>query len=440
MSSILDGLNPSQKKAVMHTDGPLLIIAGPGSGKTRTVVHSIAYAIENFGVAPDEIVAFTFTNKAVDELKDRLSEILSPEITEDVWISTFHSFCGHVANTDFDKLGIDNMHEFTVEELTHIYKERARSQIDYIQHHEFVDAEEIHNFISKCEMENISPETASDQAPHHQSSQMYVEIYKRYKQISENGTDNYTKVQLYANALFRDSPEVKVKWQGKFELIFVDEYQDTDPVQYQIIKALAEKHQNLRVVGDDDQGIYGWRGADIQNILNFEKDYPNAKVISLGQNYRSTQKIVEVSRFLTDFNPDRRDKELFTRNLEGPTVKYLRCKDHEDEASIISDFIYRSIQEGRNPSDFAVLYRTKRQAHIFEDTFNSLEIPYYNVIKSEKRTAKQPKHTVSLMTIHKSKGLEFSNVFVVGICQKLLPHYYNCNYSLDIFGLVIDYE
>ncbi len=427
MSRLLDGLNPAQRKAVKHTDGPLLIIAGPGSGKTRTVVHSIAYAIENFGVAPDEIVAFTFTNKAVDELKDRLSEILRSEITKDIWISTFHSFCGHVSNTDFDKLGIDNTPEFTVDELTHIYQERAHSQIDYIQHHEFVDAEEIHNFISKCEMENISPETASNQAPHHQSSQLYVEIYKRYKQISENGTDNYTKVQLYANALFRDRPEVKVKWQEKFELIFVDEYQDTDPVQYQIIKALAEKHQNLRVVGDDDQGIYGWRGADIQNILNFEKDYPNAKVIPLGQNYRSTQKIVEVSRALTDFNPDRRDKELFTRNLEGPTVKYLHCEDHEEEASVISDFIYHAIQEGRNPSDFAVLYRTNRQADTFEDAFKNLEIPYYNVNKSENRNSEQPEHAVSLMTIHRSKGLEFSNVFIVGICQELLPHYYNCN-------------
>ena len=424
MSRLLNGLNPSQRKAVTHTNGPLLIIAGPGSGKTRTVVHSIAYAIENLGVAPDRIVAFTFTRKATNELKDRLSEIVSPDIVEDIWISTFHSFCGHVSKTDFEKLDIDNTREFTVEELTHIYKERARSQIDYIQHHEFVDTKEIRNFILDCEMKRVSPEAASKHISRPQDSQMYLEIYKRYKQISEDGTDIYTKVQLYTNALFRDIPEVKVKWQEKFELIFVDEYQDTNPVQYQIIKSLAEKHRNLRVVGDDDQGIYGWRGANIQNILNFEKDFPNAEVISLGQNYRSTQKIVEVSRSLTDFIPDRRDKELFTRNLEGPTVKYFHCKDQEEEASVISDFIYRAIQEGRNPSDFAVLYRTNKQAYTFENTFDDLELPYYKVNESENLTSDQPEHVVSLMTIHKSKGLEFPNVFVVGICQGLLPEYH----------------
>ena len=438
MSKLLDGLNPSQREAVKHTIGPLLIIAGPGSGKTRTVVHSIAYAIENLGVVPDRIVAFTFTRKAAGELKDRVSEVVGENLTNDIWISTFHSFCGSVLRKDIEKLGIGYTRNFKtleeidqwkrVRELTSIYNKRTRSQIDYIQHHEFANTEEILNFIKQCKARDIPPSDAKDYIPSPQMAHAYADIYEKYEQrLRTEGTIDYESLQLFTDALFREVPEVKEKWQNKFELIFVDEYQDTDPVQYQVVKALAEPHQNLRVVGDDDQGIYGWRGADIQNILNFEKDYRNAKVISLGQNYRSTQKIVAASRALADFNPDRRDKELFTRNCEGPTVKYFHCEDREGEASTISDFIGRAIQEGRNPGDFAVLYRTNKQARTFEESLANSDIPYYNLNKSEKRFSEQPEDAVSLMTIHKSKGLEFPNVFVVGICQELLPHYYNRN-------------
>ena len=420
MSKLLDGLNPSQREAVMHETGPLLIIAGPGSGKTRTVVHSIAYAIENREVVPGRIVAFTFTRKSAKDLKNKVSEVVGHDIVNDICISTFHSFCGHVINTDVEKLGIVDTRGFTVNELTRIYKERIRAHIDYIQHHQFGDAQEIHNFISKCEANGTSPEAARDYVPHPQSSQMYVEIYKRYKQISEEGTDNYTKAQLFANALFRDIPEVKVKWQEKFDLIFVDEYQDTDPVQYQIIKALAEKRQDLRVVGDDDQGIYGWRGADIKNILNFEKDFPNAKVISLGQNYRSTKQIVDASRSIIDFSPHRREKDLFTNNADGQKVKHLHCENHEAEAATIARFIRRAIQTGWAANDFAVLCRsTKSQAITFEETFSNLAIPYHVVDDSPDIQT----NGVSIMTIHKSKGLEFSNVFVTGVCSELLPHY-----------------
>ena len=194
-------------------------------------------------------------------------------------------------------------------------------------------------------------------------------------------------------------------------------------VQYRIIKALAERRdQNVRVVGDDDQGIYGFRGADIQNILNFERDYPNAKVIPLGQNYRSTQRIVETSRALAEFNPDRREKELFTRNFEGEKVKYLHCENDEEEASTIATFIRRAVDEGgRLPSDSAVLYRTNKQAYAFKKAFNDLGIRYHIVRDS----ADTDTTGVSMMTIHKSKGLEFPNVFITGICKDLLPHYYN---------------
>ena len=194
------------------------------------------------------------------------------------------------------------------------------------------------------------------------------------------------------------------------------------PTQYRIIKNLAKKHLNLRVVGDDDQGIYGWRGADIQNILNFERDYPNAKVISLEQNYRSTQRIIETSRALAEFNPERREKELFTRNSEGEKVKYLHCITDEQEASTIATFIHRAIEQGsRSPNDFAVLYRTNPQANAFKKAFSDLGIRCRMVRDSSDRGT----IGVSLMTIHKSKGLEFPNVFVAGICKDLLPNYYN---------------
>ena len=425
MSKFLEGLNRSQRETVTHTTGPLLIIAGPGSGKTRTVVHSIAYAIEK-GEDPSKIAAFTFTRKAAGELRKGVGEIVTKGVNNDAHISTFHSFCGSVVNVDFDSLHIDDEQKFIVKELT------TRAEIDYIQYHNFPESDDILRFIRLCKANNIDYSTAGSNAkeyvPDPQMLEVYVDIYKKYEQLEDDGNP-YTRVQLLTYALFRDVPEVRAKWQEKYSLIFVDEYQDTDPIQYKIIKALAEKHQNLRVVGDDDQGIYGWRGADIQNILNFEENYRNPKVIRLGQNYRSTKQIVAASSALADFNPDRRDKELFTRNCEGTTVKHLHSENREEEASTISDFIGRAIQEGRNPSDFAVLYRTKKQARAFEETFTNSDIPHYNVDEdeSEKRFSEQPEHTVSLMTIHKSKGLEFPNVFVVGICQGLLPNYYNRN-------------
>ena len=429
MPKLLDGLNPSQRKAVTHETGPLLIIAGPGSGKTRTVVHSIAYAIEN-GVMPEQILAFSFTVKASEELKNRVKEIVGKEKGHLVNVSTFHSFCRQILREDIDKLGKDyardfraleeNEQERVVRELTRINERRVRAEIDYIQYHKFPKPDEVLNFIKKCKAKEISPSDAGPYAPEFHVSEDYVKIYESYEQcLRTKGWIDYESQQLFTDELFRNVPEVKTKWQDKFKLIFVDEYQDTDPVQYQIIKALAEKRPNLRVVGDDDQGIYGFRGADIQNILNFEKDYPNAKVILLGQNYRSTQRIVEASRALVELNPDQREKELFTRNFEGEKIKLLHSEDHEAEATTIANFIQRAIRDDHSPNDFAVLYSTNKQAHAFEVAFANLEIPFHVVRNSWNRDT----NGVSIMTIYKSKGLEFANVFVVGVCTGLLPHY-----------------
>ena len=432
MSKLLDGLNPSQREAVTHTDGPLLIIAGPGSGKTRTVVHSIAYAIEN-GVMPEQILAFSFTVKASQELRERVTTFVGEEEGQLVNISTFHSFCRKVLKEDIDKLGRGYTRNFrTLEEndqrrivknLARINEQRVRAEIEHIQSYKFPNSEEVLNFIKKCKAKEISPSAAGPHAHEFHRPEDYIKIYESYEQLLKTkGWVDYESQQLFTEELLRNVPEVKTRWQNKFELIFVDEYQDTDPIQYRIVKTLAESHQNLRVVGDDDQGIYGWRGADIQNILNFEKNYPKAKVISLGQNYRSTEKIVEISHALAEFNPDRRDKDLFTRNFEGEKVKYLHCENDDEEAATIASFIQRSIDQGNwQPSDFAVLYRTNKQAHVFKTAFSDLGIRYHTVGDS----LDGPATSISMMTIHKSKGLEFPNVFVTGICQDLLPHYYN---------------
>ncbi len=432
MSKLLERLNSSQREAVTHKDGPLLIIAGPGSGKTRTVVHSIAYAIKK-GVQPDRILAFSFTIKASEELRNRVKEIVGKEKGDLVNISTFHSFCRQVLREDIDKLGKGYIPNFKaleekdqrkiVKDLTRINERRVRAEVDYIQSHRFPKAEDILNFIKKCKAREISPSDAGNQVRDPDNSEAYIKIYESYEQhLRINGWIDYESQQIFTDKLLREVSDVKGKWQDKFELIFVDEYQDTDPVQYGIIETLAKKHLNLRVVGDDDQGIYGWRGADIQNILNFEKDYPNAKIIPLGENYRSTKNIVAASNALADFNPDRRDKELFTSNCEGEKVKYLHYENDEEEASAIATFVHRAVDEGgQSPSDFAVLYRTNHQAHAFKKAFNDLEIRYRIVPDSSDTDIT----AVSLMTIHKSKGLEFPNVFVAGICQDLLPHYYN---------------
>ena len=418
MPTSLEKLNRSQQEAVTHGTGPLLIIAGPGSGKTCTVVHSIAYAIEEYGVMPDRILAFSFTVKASKGLRHRVAEAVGQEKSSGVWISTFHRFCRKVLKEDIEELGIGYTRNFkTLEENDQ--RKVIQDQINYLQYSNFAKPDDILNFIAKCKSMDIHASESGNYAPDPDRSQAYVEVYERYENhLKEDGAIDYENQQIFTDRLFKNVPKVKFKWQGEFDLIFVDEYQDTDPVQYQIIKTLAEEHRNLRVVGDDDQGIYGFRGADIQNILNFEKDYPDAKVIKLEQNYRSTQQIVKASRAIADFNPDRLEKELFTTNAEGEKVKHLACADHKEEAVTIADFIIRATQESWSFRDFAILCRTSQQTNTFKKVFANSEIPFHVGESSDTR-----KNAVFIMTIHKSKGLEFPNVFVAGVCTGLLPHY-----------------
>ena len=426
MSKLLEGLNPSQREAVTHTIGPLLIIAGPGAGKTRSVVHSIAYAIEN-GVQPDRILAFSFTGKACEDLKKQVKKIIVDEEKANlVQISTFHSFCRRVLREDIEKLRkvyTRNFKELKSEDQKREVRKqigKVRVQINHLQHHKFFNTQDILDFITRCKLHFIPPQEAGERVPNSEMppeiSRAYVEIYERYERVLEtNGWIDYANQLLLANELLRDVPEVKKEWQEKFELIFVDEYQDTDPVQYCIVTTLADHHQNVRVVGDDDQGIYSFRGADIQNILNFEKDYSTAKIIPLGQNYRSTQRIVGASRALAEFNSYRRKKELFTQNSTGKNIIHLHCKSAEEEVGNITSFIIGAIQWGWRSKDFAILCRLNSQVGEFKTAFNADEF------KTAFNNLGISPDNVPVMTIHGAKGLEFPNVFVAGVCKGLLP-------------------
>ncbi|MDE0555614.1 MAG: crossover junction endodeoxyribonuclease RuvC, partial [Candidatus Poribacteria bacterium] len=324
------------------------------------------------------------------------------------------------------KTEVTNFQDLDEEQQEKEDRRRVARAINDLQYNESVRSENVLNFIVKCKAWGIRPSEVGNDTPNPE----YARIYGKYEQrLKEDRWIDYSNQLIFTDELFKNVPKVKTKWQDRFELIFVDEYQDTDPIQDSIIKALAEEHQNLRVVGDDDQGIYGWRGADIQNILKFEEKFKEkfeeesrAKVIPLGQNYRSTKNIVAASSALADFNPERRDKELFTGNCEGERVKYFHYEDDKEEASSIAAFIHRAKEQGnRSPSDFAVLYRNNKQADAFKKAFKDLDIQYRMVPDSSDRDTTG----VSLMTIHKSKGLEFPNVFVAGICKNLLPNYYN---------------
>ncbi len=386
MSKRLNELNPAQLKAVKHENGPLLIIAGPGSGKTRTIACSIAYAIEE-GVLPDRILAFSFTVKASKDLKNRVKEIVE-EKGNLVNISTFHSFCRRVLREDIGKLrreGTINFGDLGEDEQEREDRKIVVRAINHLQYHKFVKPKDVLDFIIKCKARGIQPSDSGSYTTDSYKSEAYVKIYEEYERyLKTHGWIDYENQQLFTDQLFKEDAEVRAKWQGKFELIFVDEFQDTDPIQYEIIKSLAGEHQNLRVVGDDDQGIYGWRGSDIQNILNFKNDYSidDDDLITLGENYRSTQNIVEASRALAEFNPDRREKDLFTRKSKNtdPKVIHLHCEDANVEANTIADFIDRAIKDGREPKDFAIFCRsTKSQSPVFEEAFKNSGIPHHVV-------------------------------------------------------------
>lgn len=380
-NQLLSGLNPVQQEAVKTTDGPLLLMAGAGSGKTRVLTHRIAYLMAEKHVAPWNILAITFTNKAAREMKERVESILGPG-ADDIWISTFHSMCVRILRRDIDRIGINRNFSIldTADQLSvikGILKERNLDPKKF-------DPRSILGTISSAKNELTEPEEFSKVAGGYYD-QVVSDVYTDYqKKLLKNQSLDFDDLIMTTIKLFDRVPEVLEFYQRKFQYIHVDEYQDTNRAQYMLVKQLAERFQNLCVVGDSDQSIYRWRGADITNILSFEKDYPNASVILLEQNYRSTKRILRAANEVIKNNSNRKPKNLWTENDEGIKISYYRGDNEFGEGQFVAGKIHQLHSTGkRKLSDIAILYRTNAQSRVIEETLLKAGLNY-NIVGGTK--------------------------------------------------------
>ena len=373
--SIYDTLNTEQKEAVLHTEGPLLILAGAGSGKTRVLTHRISYLIEEKGVNPWNILAITFTNKAAGEMRERVDKIVGFG-SESIWVSTFHSMCVRILRRHIDRLGYDtNFTIYDTDDQKTLMKDVCKMlQIDTKVYKERMFLGEI----SSAKNELVTPEEYELNAAGDYVKGKVAKVYKEYeKQLRDNNALDFDDLLLKTVQLFQTQADVLDYYQERFRYIIVDEYQDTNTVQFQLIRILAGKYKNLCVVGDDDQSIYKFRGANIQNILNFEKVFADARVIKLEQNYRSTANILNAANAVIRHNTGRKDKTLWTDNEEGEKIGFRQFDTAFDEAEYIVDEIRKGVSgKGYTYSDNAILYRTNAQSRMFEEKFVAANIPY----------------------------------------------------------------
>ncbi|WP_026760475.1 DNA helicase PcrA [Selenomonas ruminantium] len=371
---IFAGLNPAQKEAVEHTDGPLLIMAGAGSGKTKVLTCKVANLLAK-GVAPWSILAITFTNKAATEMRERVDRMIG-EGAKDVWLSTFHSFCAKFLRREVEATGMykrnfviyDSSDSQVVikeclKELNLAPKQYAPSSIQ--------------NAISNAKNQLMGPKAVARDADNF-FQQKVAEVYALYaKKLRTNNAMDFDDLLMVSVLLLEEHEEIRVKYQNRFKYILVDEYQDTNGAQYQLTKILAAKHHNLCVVGDADQSIYGWRGADIRNIMDFEEDYPEARTIKLEQNYRSTKNILAAANAVIENNINRKKKELWTENATGEKLTIYEARDERDEAEFIATTVMKQKTIfNASYGDMAVLYRTNAQSRVVEETFMRRGIPY----------------------------------------------------------------
>lgn len=371
----LNTLNPMQREAVASTEGPLLILAGAGSGKTRVLVHRIAYLIGEMNVAPWNILAITFTNKAAAEMRERVDRIVG-QGAESVWVSTFHSMCVRILRRYIDNLGYGNSFSIydTDDQKALMRQILKRLNIDPKKFRE----KSVLGEISAAKNAMIDEEQYMDDNGGSFPGKIFANCYMEYqKELKKNNALDFDDLLVKTVQLFEKYPQVLEYYQDRFRYIMVDEYQDTNTVQFRLIDLLAKRHRNLCVVGDDDQSIYGFRGADIRNILSFEKAFEGAKVIKLEQNYRSTKSILDAANEVIANNRGRKDKKLWTDNDQGDKVTFeLYGNAYEEAEGIAKDVIYRKAACQADYSDFAVLYRTNAQSRIVEEKFLQYNIPY----------------------------------------------------------------
>lgn len=360
----LDSLNNMQKKAVLHEKGPLLVLAGAGSGKTRVLTTSIAYLIEEKNIDPRNIIAITFTNKAANEMKERISNLLNMDVSH-LWIGTFHSICARILRMNIDKIGYDK--NFTIYDSSD-QKTLVKEIINELGLKEDITPREALSVISQAKNKSMTPDEFLQLNTYYTKGDSYYEIYKKYeeKKFYYNALDFDDLIDKVLYLFSKDIETLKF-YQEKFEYVFVDEYQDTNNSQYELIKYFSGFHNNITVVGDADQSIYSFRGADISNILNFEKDFKDADVIKLEQNYRSTDKILDTANVLIENNSERKDKNLWTDNKNGSKPIYRSTNVESEEAKFVLDNIKELTYKGYDAKDFAILYRTNAQSRSFEE-------------------------------------------------------------------------
>lgn len=369
----LEYLNDRQKEAVLYGDGPLLILAGAGSGKTSVLTKRVAYLIKERNVSPKNIVAITFTNKAAKEMKERIIKEVGKE-GYDIQISTFHSFGLRIIKENYEKLGYEK--NFTIidsdDSLTVVKKILKEMGIDSTR----FNPKFIKNQISSCKNEMVTPEKYKNLV-NDELSDITYKVYKKYQDtLLRNNSLDFDDLLIKPIELFNKYKEVLENYQELFKYVFIDEYQDTNEAQYILSKMISAKYKNICVVGDDAQSIYSWRGANFKNILNFEKDYKNAKVILLEQNYRSTKTILNAANSVIKNNINKKDKNLWTDNSIGEKIKYVRTNDEKDEASYVTREIRNLVNNGVSLDDIAVLYRTNAQSRTIEEGFLNSNIPY----------------------------------------------------------------
>ena len=464
--SIYDTLNEPQREAVRHTDGPLLILAGAGSGKTRVLTHRIAYLIEELGVNPWNILAITFTNKAAGEMRQRVDNLVGFG-SESIWVSTFHSMCVRILRRFIDRLGYDS--RFTIydtdDQKTLMKAVCKKVDIDTKQFKERM----LLSVISSAKNEMILPEEFELNAGGDFAQLKIAKVYREYEaQLKANNALDFDDLLVKTVQLLQTQPDVRENYQERFRYIMVDEYQDTNTVQFKLVSLLAGKYRNLCVVGDDDQSIYKFRGANIRNILDFEKEYPDAKVIKLEQNYRSTGNILNAANGVISNNKGRKDKTLWTANGEGEKIGLRQFDTAYDEAEFIAEDIKKEVRDGASYNDNAVLYRTNAQSRLLEEKFIAMNIPYKIVgginfyarreIKdilaylktvdngqddlSVRRIINVPKRGIGLTTINRiqeaadERGISFYEAL---LAPEMIPGAGRSASKLDSFAALIEY-
>jgi DNA helicase II / ATP-dependent DNA helicase PcrA len=370
---LLESLNPTQLDAVEHTEGPLLILAGAGSGKTRVLTHRVAYLIDQGLAAPEEVLAITFTNKAAREMKDRVALLVGPD-SRKMWVSTFHAFCARILRAHAEKLGYKR--GFSIYDGADQVRLVKRCIVELGKDPKRFNPRSFQAQISSAKNVLMPPDDFLRNTEGYIAENV-AEVYDLYqRRLYENNAMDFDDLIMQTVALLELFPEVRDRYQTRFKYVHVDEYQDTNHAQYRLVNVLAAAHRNLCVVGDDDQSVYSWRGADIRNILDFERDYPEAKVVKLEQNYRSTQTILDAANAVVANNASRKAKELWTAGGEGERIRVFAASDEYAEARFVVSEIEKLTDRGASPREIAAFYRTNAQSRALEDVLVREGVPY----------------------------------------------------------------